>query len=277
MTHEEQLIHVARNQRQIVEALNVIEAAKIDGALVSGLRTQFDSLRRQLETHVPKEYPQSARIRLTPLSLTDHLESQEMIPSNLHESNAGRMYKLTKGQRQVLRDRYHLTPTKEVVLVDIQVWPAARDCVRSVTIKSTEHVPENRKHLLNACVIDDWAAFCEAVRIAEANAEIQAEIDKRKDQLATFLDRVKKTHNLTPRTAAGTILVKWLAGCDTVIETGDVQKDQQLYRDELRKALISFGEHQIAAFVKDLVTVKETKSSSASTATFASLLEKYSK
>lgn len=163
MNHEEQLIHVGKNARQIRLALTVLEDADL---LLDAQHSRFTATLAELERYTPASYPDQFRIRSTPIDITEHLtEKRDMIPANLHPTTSpGRAYTLTKGQRAILRERYGMTPTKEVVVNEIAVWPAAPTCVRHISLRSTEHVPEHRRHLLNAAVIEDWTAFCEAAQ-----------------------------------------------------------------------------------------------------------------
>lgn len=177
MTREEQLIHVSKNSVNLTRALLTLETAGLD---VHSLRTDLNGLRHELETYVPPSYPERYRIRSTPIDITEHLTgNRDLIPALLHApTSQGRIYTLTKGQRTILRERYGMTPTTEVKLLELAVWPAAPTCVQHVVISSTEHVPDTRKHVLNRAVIDDWVTFCEASEAIDKEVDLVKEDEK---------------------------------------------------------------------------------------------------
>lgn len=189
MTTEEQLINITKSARAIRNALSVLEAAGLDARVCI---FEFRELLEKAETYIPAGYPEAYRIRSVPLSITEHLtEDRDMTCANLHSpSSNGRIYTLTKGQRAVLRERYGMTPTKEVVVTEIAVWPAAPTCVQHILVRSTEHVPDSRHHVLNAATITDWVAFCTAARaIDEAEVDVDEDTPRTKKQQSAAAER----------------------------------------------------------------------------------------
>jgi hypothetical protein len=177
MNHEERLITLAKSLREVRQAIGVLETLGFNTAALS---EEYASLRTELETYVPKDYPEKYRIRNNPVDITEHLTgNRDMLPSVLHSpSSNGRIYTLTKGQRAILRERYGMTPTKEVKVLEVSTWPAAPTCVQHIVITSTEHVPEHRRHLLNRAVIDDWVTFCTAAEAIDIEVDVHDDGEK---------------------------------------------------------------------------------------------------
>lgn len=246
MTHEDQLLLVTKSARDIREALHVLESANLP---VSEATVRFRALLEQADTHVPTDYPTAFNIRATARPISEHLtENRDMIPVNLHSpSSNGRIFTLTPAQRSVLAERYGMTPTTEVVVSEIDVWPAAPTCVRSLTLRSTEHVPEHRRHILSACVITDWVNFCRAVETRTANDLVIKERERLSARLDRLWDRAAKS-GVTPTIKPGKILTRWWAAIDAIPVTDD---RPQAIRDSLREILLEHGEHDLAKLVKE--------------------------
>lgn len=169
------LLNVHKSQASLRAALTRLEEAGID---VSQASADFKATLAAFETHIPGDIPTEFHIRSSPIPFGDHVMlGNEMLPVNLHPaSSAGRAYKLTKGQRAVLRDQFGMTPTTEVIVDEIAVWPAAPTAVAHIVIRSTEHIPDRRRHVLNAAVITDWAGFCSRAK------SIDEEVDRVSDK-----------------------------------------------------------------------------------------------
>lgn len=72
---------------------------------------------------------------------------------------AGYSYQLSPGQRKWLRDRYDLTPTKTVTIIELAMWPGT-DHPRRLIIRSDLHVEEHRrKHVLVQVAITQPGEF----------------------------------------------------------------------------------------------------------------------
>jgi hypothetical protein len=246
MTHEEQLIHVAKNRKKLREAIDVLDSASLP---VREAAQRLADLITESETHVPTSYPSAFRIRSSARPITEHLtENRDMIPVNLHSpSSNGRIFTLTPAQRSVLADRYGMTPTTEVVVSEVDVWPADPTCVRSITLKSTEHVPEHRRHVLSACVIEDWVSFCTAVETSEANQAILKERERLSARLDRLWDRAVKSGH-TPSIKPGKILTRWWSAIDAIPFTDD---RPQHIRDALREILAEHGEIELCKLVRE--------------------------
>lgn len=274
MTTEEQLILVAKTSKEIRSALTVLENA---GFKITELEETYLTLRLRMETYVPANYPDSYRIRSAPLSISEHLtESRDLIPANLHSPTSnGRIYTLTSAQRSVLSKRYGMTPTKEVKLVELAVWPASPTCVRHIIIASTDHVPAHRKHLLSSAVIDDWVTFCHAVETVEQNEIANREKDRFESRITRLFDRADEA-GITYSCKKGQVVFKLMAEYDS-IPAGDDKPEK--VRNALKHILSSLGEHDLANLVKEQTFFidDETKGKKAriSDESFASLLTQY--
>jgi hypothetical protein len=71
----------------------------------------------------------------------------------------GARLQLSPGQRSTLRERYELTPTKVVEVVNIELFEGTR-MIRELVLRSDLHVSEHqRKHILVHCRISDFGAW----------------------------------------------------------------------------------------------------------------------
>lgn len=274
MTPEDQLIHIIRHRHALREAVDVLERAALPTDEVArALRT----LIARADTYIPASYPTAYRIRATARSVTEHLtENRDMIPANLHSPTSnGRIFTLTSAQRGILAERYGMTPTTEVVVTEVDVWPADTTCVRSITIKSTEHIPDTRKHILSACVIDDWVAFCTAVDTRAANDLVIKERERLSARLDRLWDRAERA-GVTPTIKPGKILTRWWAAIDALPTSDDRPAH---IRDALRDLLIEHGEHALAALIREPAYYTDDTERSAkrdaAAATFKDLLAQY--
>lgn len=165
----EQLLALQRNRQAVLRALDLLDGLGLD---TDALRNELVLAIAELYSFVPTA-PAEFHIRSAPIPISDHLTlGRDMLPCNLHPvSSAGRAYTLTKGQRAVLKDQFGLTPTAEVIVDEIATWPAAPTIVAYILIRSSEHVPASRRHLLNAATITDWVSFCARAKSIDEEAE----------------------------------------------------------------------------------------------------------
>jgi hypothetical protein len=71
----------------------------------------------------------------------------------------GMAYSLTPGQRDVIRDRFHMTPAPLVEVIECAMY-ADNVHIRRVTLKSCEHVDPRRRAVMTKFSIDEWGQFC---------------------------------------------------------------------------------------------------------------------
>jgi len=110
-------------------------------------------------------------------------EQRQYAPEVLTAANCfvDRQYQLSPGQRDTLRERHGLTPTKTVVVTHAATFPNT-DILWQITIRSAEHVdPRRRKHVLIEAVITPASEFFKvaADRDKEREAERASEDAKR--------------------------------------------------------------------------------------------------
>ena len=95
----------------------------------------------------------------TPAAISEHFADGTnpiLSPRNI---TAGYSYQLSPGQRKWLRDRYDLTPTKTVTIIELALWPKT-DHPRRLIIRSDLHVEEHRrKHVLVQVAITQPGEF----------------------------------------------------------------------------------------------------------------------
>lgn len=93
-----------------------------------------------------------------PTAIEDHFvdgQPELLTPARCH---VGRQYTLSPGQRDVLRERYGLTPTMTVIATNVELFPTD-DVIWSLALKSTEHIDPKRRHVLNEVVLCPASAF----------------------------------------------------------------------------------------------------------------------
>lgn len=71
----------------------------------------------------------------------------------------GMAYSLTPGQRDVIRDRFNMTPAPLVEVIECAMY-ADGVHIRRVTLKSCEHVDPRRRAVMTKFSIDAWGQFC---------------------------------------------------------------------------------------------------------------------
>lgn len=108
-----------------------------------------------------------------PSSMEDHFAGGEAEVLTAARCHVGRQYSLSPGQRDVLRERYGLTPTMTVVAENVQMYKDT-DVIFALTIRSTEHIDPKRRRVLNSVVLSPASAF---FRDAAAKDAARAEAD----------------------------------------------------------------------------------------------------
>jgi hypothetical protein len=125
-----------------------------------------------------------------PSSVADHFRDNLPEPLSAAQCWQGRQYTLTPGQRAYLRDRYGLTPTRVVELIEVGLFRSAPTVVHTFVLRSAEHVDEQRRrHVLNAVCITNAAEF-----FARA-----AQIDKQREDDATASATKESTPKMSKR------------------------------------------------------------------------------
>ena len=82
----------------------------------------------------------------------------------------GMAYSLTPGQRDVIRDRFNMTPAPLVEVIECAMY-ADNVHIRRVTLKSCEHVDSRRRAMMTKFSIDAWGQFCADAKQRDADRE----------------------------------------------------------------------------------------------------------
>lgn len=163
---------------------NLNREAKYSEALATLVAQDYDisaivnqhRLREQAAIGQPTEADLRHQLS-TPESWQPHFDQHEptLSPSTLR---IGGRFTLTAGQRSTLRDRYEMTPTKVVEVVNIELYPQTK-CIHNLVLRSDRHVAESRrKHILVQCCISDFGQWL------DSSSERDKEIEKVKDESA---------------------------------------------------------------------------------------------
>lgn len=182
----------------IEQAMKTLSAFGYD---VSTVWTQHNTWLATLDERAPDDVDrQFGQRRKEPSSIEEHFQAKASEknaqgdkqhnnePELLSAANCfkDRHYTLTPGQRDVLRNRYGLTPAQHIIVTDVALFKGT-NIIWSVTIKSAEHIdPRRRRHVLHAACIAPAAKFFadgiaqDKEREAEAAANAAAADEKRK-------------------------------------------------------------------------------------------------
>jgi hypothetical protein len=153
---------------QIETALRILESQGYD---TSSIWAEHNAWLLTLDQQQPTERDHAWARRAPAPSTIDELPEQ-LTAAKCH---AGRQFTLSPGQRDVLRTRFGLTPTKVVEVVNVAVYPNDATLMWSVTLRSAEHVdPRRRKHVLNEVVLVPVSEFFEQAAARDKEREEQA-------------------------------------------------------------------------------------------------------
>jgi hypothetical protein len=95
----------------------------------------------------------------TPASWLPHFVNGQPPVLTNSTLRVGARLQLSPGQRSTLRERYELTPTKVVEVVNIELFEGTK-MIRELVLRSDLHVSEHqRKHILVHCRISDFGAW----------------------------------------------------------------------------------------------------------------------
>lgn len=196
-------------------------------------------------------------------SLAEHLNDAGTFPVlSARNATLGRQYQLSKFQRDVLRERWGMTPAREVEVVQLETF-AGEDVIMCLVLRSCEHVDlARRKHVMREVVLKPaWDFFASAARLEAEHIE-QLEVDRMAARVQRVIDKAKEMgvrHNLT---AAGDIAHQLHAECSA----SNAQSSEEV-RDQLRQVLTARGHHGLAALVKSGSVSIEDPTSKATRAT----------
>ena len=158
---------------QIETALRILESQGYD---TSSIWAEHNAWLLTLDQQQPTERDHAwARRAPAPSTIDEHFVGGLPEQLTAAKCHAGRQFTLSPGQRDVLRTRFGLTPTKVVEVVNVAVYPNDATLMWSVTLRSAEHVdPRRRKHVLNEVVLVPVSEFFEQAAARDKEREEQA-------------------------------------------------------------------------------------------------------
>jgi len=159
------------NIERITSSIAYLEGEAFD---CSALRTQLDSMMACHEAEQPTARDMLYAMPSVAPTITEHLQSGENPLLTAGRMWSGYSYKLTPGQRKVMRDGYDVVATQTATIHDIETWKGTR-FVRSFRISCDLHVDNVlRKSAVTTCIIKDAGAFFHAAAEVDAEKEAKA-------------------------------------------------------------------------------------------------------
>lgn len=130
---------------------------------------QHEVKRVEHETGQPTDLDLKYQLQV-PKSWISHFEEVPILGVGTIRIDA--QFRLSPGQRKVLKDMAGLTPTRTITVTDLDLYPNTT-AVRTLTIRSNVHIPEHqRKHVLVKWTITSFGDFMQ--RAYDAEVEIEA-------------------------------------------------------------------------------------------------------
>ena len=157
--------------QRIVEAVNVLTHYGLPTRLVvEDYLAKLSEQRRQ-----PSDDDlRWQRVEATPIA--DHISVGNDRPTLDSSAVVGRLYSLTPGQRDFIRDTYNMTPTKLVEVLEVAVFHENPRCIRRVILRSTDHIADPRRtKVINKLVIDHWGHFMSTAKANDDRRRDEAE------------------------------------------------------------------------------------------------------
>lgn len=181
-----------------------------------------------------------------PSSILEHAGDGKFEQLTAGNCFVGRQFTLSSGQRDLLRERHGLTPTREVEITNVTTFKDT-NIIWSFSLKSTEHIdPRRRKHVLVETTIAPAAHFFKNAAHLDSNSAEQADAKRmiaRVERLIKRADEQKVKHKLHKPGTVGLQL-------HGIVRTERIT-DPKIVRETLRGILISRGEDALAELVKE--------------------------
>lgn len=260
---------------QIEQAFRVLEQNNIPTTVSREVwKARLEELSRP-PTEEDRRYPHSA-----PVALEDHLGNGNRRPELDTSLVVGRAYSLSPAMRDVIRDTYNMTPTELVQVIDLQHFenPADALLIKTVTLRSEEHVDSRRVAVMTKFTITSWGKFM--ARVAQRGSERanEAEYARMLGRVMMLVQKAKDAGVITYEFKPSKIAVR----LQSEIETGRLTDPKQ-QREILRQILTAAGFEELAELVKDPKyfgegtdgTTKKSTKSSEPKVTLAELMKEY--
>jgi hypothetical protein len=177
---------------QIEAALRTLEAY---GYTTLPLWTEHNEWLAESERSEPTEEDAKwAAQHSSPSLLAEHTQDGVFEVLSAARCFSGRQYTLSSGQRDVLRARHGMTPTKDILIRDVALFKGT-NLISQFTLCSTEHIDvRRRRHVLTEVVISPASAFfAKAAQLdKEREAEaVEADVKRVKEGKAPISIRAK--------------------------------------------------------------------------------------
>lgn len=155
---------------QIEAAMRTLEAY---GYTTLPLWTEHNEWLAASEARLPDLEDHKWCQQFEPSTTADHSSAGEFEVLTAARCHSGRQYTLSSGQRDVLRSRHGMTPTKDILIRDVALFKGT-NLISQFTLCSTEHIDvRRRRHVLTEVVIAPASAFFS--KAAQLDKEREAE------------------------------------------------------------------------------------------------------
>lgn len=159
------------NVTRITSSIAYLESELFD---CSALRTQLHAMEECYREQQPTERDMLYAMPETAPTITEHLRSGQNPLLTAGCMWPGYSYRLTPGQRKVMRDGYDVVATQTATIYDVETWKGTR-FVRSFRVSCDLHVDNVlRKSAVTTCIIKDAGAFFHAAAEVDAEKETKA-------------------------------------------------------------------------------------------------------
>lgn len=171
---EERVSSLLAQLASVEEALNLLDRVQLPTRIVrEALRDRLDDIRRQ-PTDDDKRWPLEP-----PLHIAEHVSLGDDRPELSCRLVVGRAYSLTPGQRDVIRERWGMTPAPLIEVVEVALFSESK-YVKRVVLRNCEHVDlSRRRHVVTKLTIDSWGQFMSAAKQKDQEREEAREVVER--------------------------------------------------------------------------------------------------
>lgn len=240
---------------QVESALRVLTAQGYD---TQALWAEHNAWLEAMERRPVTEFDRQWATRLARMSLGEHYsrvkdrdgwdvgnEAAVLAASLCH---AGRQFRLSPGQRAVLREWYGLTPTRLVELVGVETF-ADCDVISAFTIRNAQHIDaRERRHALVEVRVHPAAEFFAAGKHQDDVYAATTEADRFLARVERLIDRARREKVEHGLSAPGGVAHQLHA---EVLARHVALDDHSAIRELLRSILVSRGESALAELVKE--------------------------
>lgn len=244
---------------QVEAAFKVLEDSQIPVTVSRAIWAERLSEMQRQPTDEDRRYPHTVAV-----ALEDHLGMGDSRPNLDCGLVIGRAYSLSPAMRDVIRDWYNMTPTELVQVLDLRHFDEDQQAyIKSVTLRSEEHIDPRRVAVMTKFTINAWGKFMARVAQRTEERKGEAEYARMMSRVMRLADKAKAAGIITYDFKPGKVAQR----LQSEIETGRLV-DAKQQREVLRQILTAAGYEELAELVKDPTyfgdeETKGTKSKSA--------------